>query len=81
MGGFAGGRSLREATEAFLGSGARFLRVAGVLKGAAFGCGEARPLVERQVTRVREGSGLVEEEERGMVRKWVESCVKLVRRN
>ena len=49
----------------------RFLRVAGVLRGAVFGCREAHPLVERRVTRVREGSGLAADEEGGMVRKGV----------
>ena len=53
--------------EAFSAGEARFLRVAGILRGAVFSCREARPLVERRATRVREGSGLAAEEEGGMV--------------
>ena len=64
--------------EAFSAGEARFLRVAGILRGAVFSCREARPLVERRATRVGEGSGLAAEEKGGMVGRG-ESCVGLVR--
>ena len=55
-------RPLVGTMEAFSGGEARFLRVAGVLGGAVFGCREARPLVERRLTHMQDGGGLAAEE-------------------